>query len=180
MTDSSMTAKITPLAATSPTHRAPAFTTGNPAAIAMTRIAAWPLYGGAASVMRSRDLVRGALTALGLAEPAVDDGVLMVSELVTNALRHAQGPYELRLRRGDESVVCEVVDGSPAVPPLPRNAAACRTLAEIDSTDDQARLEMGRGLDVVWQLSGGRCGTGPTTTTCSETAAKAVWFALTL
>jgi anti-sigma regulatory factor (Ser/Thr protein kinase) len=133
-------------------------------------------------VIRSRDLIRGALTALGLAGPVIDDGVLMVSELVTNALQHAQGPYELRLNRTDETVVCEVVDGSPVVPPIAGQSDACRTLAEIDATDDRARLEMGRGLEVVCRLSGG-CWGATETTTCTTrpaTTAKAVWFALAL
>ena len=36
---------------------------------------------------------------------------LVVSELVANVVRHARGPYRLRLLRS-RSLVCEVFDGS--------------------------------------------------------------------
>ncbi|PBC80444.1 MULTISPECIES: ATP-binding protein [unclassified Streptomyces] len=43
--------------------------------------------------------------------------ILVVSELVTNAVRHAGGKTcTLRLRAGPESVVVDVVDASPVLP----------------------------------------------------------------
>ncbi|GAB2746395.1 SpoIIE family protein phosphatase [Streptomyces bullii] len=62
---------------------------------------------------------------------------LVVSELVTNAIRHASGPVRLRLLR-DSRLTCEVADGSSTAPRL-RHAR---------STD-----EGGRGLFLVAQLS---------------------------
>ena len=46
---------------------------------------------------------------------------LVVSELVANVVRHARGPYRLRLLRS-RSLVCEVFDGSLTTP-RPRRAS---------------------------------------------------------
>jgi two-component sensor histidine kinase len=61
---------------------------------------------------------------------------LVVSELVANVVRHARGPYRLRLLRS-RSLVCEVFDGSLTTP-RPRRAAW---------TD-----EGGRGLQLIAAL----------------------------
>lgn len=64
-----------------------------------------------------------ALTADFLADvPAplvVADAVLLVSELVGNAVRHAGGPGHLLLARSDGLLRIEITDSSPR-PPLPR------------------------------------------------------------
>ena len=57
---------------------------------------------------------------LGLGELA-DDVVLLVSELVTNAVRHASAPIDLEIEVDRDEVVVAVRDGSE-VPPLPREA----------------------------------------------------------
>jgi hypothetical protein len=62
---------------------------------------------------------------------------LLVSELVTNAVKYSQGDVTLRLVN-EKALVCEVLDTSAALPRL-RQASA----------DD----ENGRGLQVVRQLS---------------------------
>lgn len=54
----------------------------------------------------------------GLAEAAFVTQ-LVVSELVTNAMRHAGGPIRLRLIKG-ETLICEVSDGSSVSPYLRR------------------------------------------------------------
>lgn len=61
---------------------------------------------------------------------------LVVSELVTNAVRHAEGPLQLRLLR-DRTLICEVADTARTSPHL-RHAAV----------DDEG----GRGLFIVAQL----------------------------
>ncbi|WP_241562692.1 SpoIIE family protein phosphatase [Streptomyces hoynatensis] len=63
---------------------------------------------------------------------------LVVSELVTNAIKHASPPIRLRLIRGETSLICEVSDGSSTAPHLRR----ARTFDEG-----------GRGLLLVAQLS---------------------------
>jgi two-component sensor histidine kinase len=67
----------------------------------------------------------------------VDTTELLVSELVTNALRHGDGDIRLRLLR-DRTLVCEVWDGA-LVQPRRRRAR---------ETD-----EGGRGLQLVSLLS---------------------------
>ena len=49
-----------------------------------------------------------------------DDIVLLVSEMVTNAIRHASPPVRLEIAAGDSDVVVAVCDGSP-VQPAPRD-----------------------------------------------------------
>ena len=48
----------------------------------------------------------------------VDDVQLVVSELATNAMRHARTPYSVVLRRFDETLRLEVLDGWCAEPSL--------------------------------------------------------------
>ncbi|GAA2599335.1 hypothetical protein GCM10010304_53910 [Streptomyces roseoviolaceus] len=85
---------------------------------------------------RARKLAGGQLAAWGLTEAAFTTE-LIVSELVTNALRYGGAPIELRLIR-DSALICEVSDGSNTAPHLRR-----------------ARVfdEGGRGLLLVAQLS---------------------------
>ncbi|MGW6919343.1 ATP-binding protein [Kitasatospora sp. NPDC054939] len=56
----------------------------------------------------------------------VEDVLLMVSELVTNACLHAGGPLELRLIRTPDRLRVEVFDASPVVPMLRRPGEAGR------------------------------------------------------
>ena len=88
------------------------------------------------AVSRARSLTAAPLDRWDLTSllPATQ---LLVSELVTNAIRYTQGPVTLRLIH-EGSLVCEVHDTSPALPRL-RHA----------DTDD----ECGRGLEIVSQIS---------------------------
>jgi anti-sigma regulatory factor (Ser/Thr protein kinase) len=56
-----------------------------------------------------------------LPEPVLADVLLVVSELVTNAVRHAPGPCTLTLTRDTEQVTIAVSDGFAALP-APRSA----------------------------------------------------------
>ena len=96
----------------------------------------WKLTAELTSARRARMLVRRRLKRWGLAE-LIPTAELLASELVTNAVRYAQGSIALRLVR-EAGLVCEVLDDSAALPRL-RHA----------SDDD----ERGRGLQVVSQLS---------------------------
>ncbi|WP_433325774.1 SpoIIE family protein phosphatase [Spirillospora sp. CA-294931] len=115
------------------------------------RCASWTLPADPAAVRRARGLVRARLDEWGLGD-LTDTTELLASELITNALRYAPGPIELRLLL-ERTVVCEVLDRSAALPRL-RHAA-----------DDD---ENGRGLLVVSQLAH-RWGTRRTA------AGKVVW-----
>nr|WP_189715155.1 ATP-binding protein [Streptomyces chryseus] len=77
-------------------------------------------------VSRCRDFTRDALAdwqwtpAADEEEQAVvDDVLLLVSEVVTNACLHAGGPQEILLHCTADRLRVEVTDGSP-VPPRPR------------------------------------------------------------
>jgi serine phosphatase RsbU (regulator of sigma subunit)/PAS domain-containing protein/anti-sigma regulatory factor (Ser/Thr protein kinase) len=99
------------------------------------QVADWELTAEPLSVGRARELATGQLTAWGLEELSFATE-LVVSELVTNAVRYGGGPLGLRLIR-DRTLVCEVADTGHTSPHL-------RHSAEDD--------EGGRGLFIVAQL----------------------------
>ncbi|MGC4998472.1 SpoIIE family protein phosphatase [Streptomyces sp. DT195] len=111
--------------------------------LARTRAAAeqdtafWTLPADPAAVAVARSMVTHQLTDWGLHD-LVFTTELVVSELVTNAVRYAGGPVGLRLLRDDNVLVCEVTDPSNTQPRLRR----------ARSTD-----EGGRGLFLVAQMT---------------------------
>jgi anti-sigma regulatory factor (Ser/Thr protein kinase) len=119
------------------------------------RKASWqlPTTGRAAST--ARRLTRTRLEEWGMAE-RIDVAELLVSELVTNALRHAPGPVRLTLSTFGDVLRCEVADAGNAMPQM-------QAATEED--------EGGRGLRLIDSLAccwGGR----PTP------EGKVVWFEL--
>ncbi|MGW1768006.1 SpoIIE family protein phosphatase [Streptomyces sp. NPDC002073] len=98
----------------------------------------WKMPREARSVGRARELARTKLLEWGL-EALADTTELLVSELVTNALRYGEGEIRLRLLL-DRTLVCEVWDAG-LVQPRRRRAR---------DTD-----EGGRGLQLVQLLSTG-------------------------
>ncbi len=64
---------------------------------------------------RAREVVQQALEPLGVGA-LQDDVLLVISELVTNAVVHGGAAPALVLRVGDERLVVEVHDPSPVVP----------------------------------------------------------------
>ncbi|MFF3354708.1 SpoIIE family protein phosphatase [Streptomyces sp. NPDC002917] len=125
-------------------------------ALDAAEVATWELPDDPAAVAHSRELVRDKLAAWGL-EHAAFTTELVVSELVTNAIRYGRPPVVLRLIHESE-LICEVTDASSAAPHLRR-----------------ARLfdEGGRGLFIVAQLAQ-RWGTRHTRT------GKTIWAELPL
>ncbi|MEU1668811.1 SpoIIE family protein phosphatase [Streptomyces sparsogenes] len=99
-------------------------------------VASWDLPTDPAVVTSARSLAVRQLAEWGL-EELMTTTELIVSELVTNAIRHGTGPIRLRLIRHDV-LICEVADGSNTSPRL-RHAR---------TTD-----EGGRGLFLVAQLT---------------------------
>ncbi|WP_399140271.1 SpoIIE family protein phosphatase [Streptomyces sp. NBUA17] len=122
--------------------------------IAPSDVAYWFLEPEDAAPGRARRLARRALSRWGM-EDLTDSVELLVSEVVTNAVRYASRPVTLRLLRTDV-LRCEVGDD---VPQLPR-------LRQARATD-----EGGRGLYLVNRLArrwgATRLSTG-----------KVVWFEL--
>jgi anti-sigma regulatory factor (Ser/Thr protein kinase) len=95
------------------------------------------LAGNAASVADARNFVVGLLCHHNLPE-LVDDVELVVSELATNAIVHAETVFTVILRATGEFVVLEVRDGAQAGPVL-------RAPAALDIN--------GRGIAIVQALS---------------------------
>lgn len=91
------------------------------------------------SVGRARDFVCAHLHRHGL--PAlVDDVRLVVSELTTNAVLHAETPFNLTLTREGHAVLLSVRDESRRLP----------RLGQVSSSELR-----GRGLAIVERLSAG-------------------------
>ena len=89
-----------------------------------TRTGVWSLDGRRGTVAEARDRTRGFLvdgrtTPPPLADGTVEDALLLVSELVSNAVRHAPGPCTLELADDGHQVTIAVSDTSTTVP-LPR------------------------------------------------------------
>ncbi|MGW0881013.1 SpoIIE family protein phosphatase [Streptomyces sp. NPDC002671] len=101
------------------------------------RVAAWDLDNEPTVVAAARHLVDDQLTEWGLAEVSFTTE-LMVSELVTNAIRYGRPPIQLRLIHQGDKLICEVYDSSGTTPHMRR-----------------ARIfdEGGRGLLLVAQLA---------------------------
>ncbi|MEU9454043.1 SpoIIE family protein phosphatase [Streptomyces sp. NPDC048277] len=96
----------------------------------------WEIEAADRMVGRARELAARQLALWGLAEESFTTE-LIVSELVTNALRYGGEPITLRLIR-DRSLICEVSDGSSTSPHVRR----------AQDTD-----EGGRGLYLITRLT---------------------------
>jgi serine phosphatase RsbU (regulator of sigma subunit)/PAS domain-containing protein len=81
-------------------------------------VATWLLPEEPLAARAARCHVRDQLSAWHLDELAANTEML-ASELVTNVLRHARGPIELRLLRS-QTLICEVFDGSLTTPRIRR------------------------------------------------------------
>ncbi|SOD64772.1 integral membrane sensor protein [Streptomyces zhaozhouensis] len=88
--------------------------------LAPDRVAEWEVPEDSSAVPASRVRVAEAMAGWGL-DSAAFGTALIVTELVTNALRHGVGPIRVRLLR-DRSLICEVSDRSGTSPHV-RNAA---------------------------------------------------------
>lgn len=124
--------------------------------LAPDRVATWDIPADPSYVAEARKLATDQLERWGLDE-AVFVTELIVSELITNAIRHAAPPIRLRLIC-DRTLICEVSDNSGTVPHLRRA---------------RAMDEGGRGLLLVAQLTD-RWGTRQTPT------GKIIWAEQTI
>ncbi|MFF6880756.1 SpoIIE family protein phosphatase [Streptomyces sp. NPDC012474] len=86
-----------------------------------SQVAEWDVPGDPAAVAGIRADVTGRLRTWGL-EELVFTTELIVSELVTNAIRYGIEPVRLRVLRDGDSLICEVADGSSTSPHLRRAA----------------------------------------------------------
>ncbi|MFG2728518.1 ATP-binding protein [Streptomyces canus] len=122
--------------------------------------AAWTFPADPGAVRAARTAVRNRLAAWNL-DGLADIAALLVSELVTNALRHATGPIGVRLVRPEAVDGVLLVEVSDPLPDPPRE--------RIAALDD----ESGRGLQLVAHAAR-RWGTRPGVT------GKTVWFELSV
>ncbi|GAA1799424.1 ATP-binding protein [Actinomadura chokoriensis] len=111
-----------------------------------TAAAAWDLPAEARAASRARDLTARTLRRWHPAETgdpaATGDIVLMVDELVTNAVVHGTGPVRLALRLDGTLLTAEVSDAHPAAPAVPGGPPRVLDWAEA-----------GRGLLLVAALA---------------------------
>lgn len=120
--------------------------------------AEWTFPADPGAVRTARTAVRDALCTWGL-DTLADMTALLVSELVTNSLRHATGPIGVRLVRPSGLGETLLVEVSDPLPDPPRERVA------------RLEDESGRGLQLV-ASSSSRWGTRP------GTSGKTVWFEL--
>jgi anti-sigma regulatory factor (Ser/Thr protein kinase) len=92
----------------------------------------------ASAVRQARTVTASVLARWHCTQDCVDDAVLIVSEMVTNAVRHGGGRVRLRLRRGAHVLRLEVRDGTRRLPRL------------LPAAPD---AECGRGLRIVTELA---------------------------
>ncbi|MFI8204306.1 SpoIIE family protein phosphatase [Streptomyces sp. NPDC085937] len=104
--------------------------------LAPEQVAVWELAPDPAVVADARRTAQDQLSRWGL-DDLMFTTELLVSELVTNAIRHASGTVRLRLIR-ERALVCEVLDGGATAPHL---------------RHPRAMDEGGRGLLLVSQLA---------------------------
>lgn len=101
------------------------------------KVVVWDLNSDPAVVAHARRSTTDQLTAWGLEEASFVTE-LLVSELVTNAIRYGEPPIQLRLIHENSTLICEVSDTSSTAPHMRR----ARTFDEG-----------GRGLLLVAQLA---------------------------
>jgi anti-sigma regulatory factor (Ser/Thr protein kinase) len=105
------------------------------------------------SVRQAREVTARLLARWGCAGGCVDDAVLVVSEMVTNAVRHGRGRVRLRLHWADGHLRVEVRDASARLPkllppsPTAERGRGLRIVSRLASRWGSARLRDGK---VVW------------------------------
>ncbi|MBB4928420.1 ATP-binding protein [Kitasatospora kifunensis] len=103
---------------------------------------AWTLAHRPEAAADARRITQAVLAQWRVADEAADSVLLTVSELVSNAVEHAEPPLRLRLSRaqGARRVRIEVCDGGPAA-------------AQGDWAASCTRGEHGRGLQIIDRLT---------------------------
>ncbi len=127
----------------------------------------------------SRVTLRAVLASHGMAE-LTDTAELLTCELVTNAVRHSDGPAQLRIRHLCENRLrVSIWDTNPTIPapfdtppsPLDRFTALTEAAARLDATS-------GRGLLIV-RLCADNWGGYPLADDLFGISGKLLWFELT-
>ncbi len=120
------------------------------------RAAGLSLRTGSSAAAQARGFTGRCLEAWGLTA-VCPVALLLVSEIVTNAVEHSREPVRLELSRTGSGVRASVWDAEPRLPPVPRRP-------KVDA-------EAGRGLYLLDRLAS-RWGYDPVA------GGKTVWFEL--
>jgi sigma-B regulation protein RsbU (phosphoserine phosphatase) len=110
------------------------------------------------SAGRARSFTAGRFAAVGMGKTATDIGLLLVSELATNALRHAGTAFEVEVRTTPTGIRVAVSDDDPARPREPQVLPG-------------PEAEGGRGMAILEELAD-RWGVA------GDPPGKTVWFEL--
>ncbi len=121
------------------------------------RVGSWEVAGDRQVVAEARETVRGVLAKWGMTA-LVDDAVLGVSELLSNAVIYGEPPIRLSIGDEGDTLLVRVADRGPLLP------------ERIDAGDE---AERGRGLVIVEAIAdewGVEAGT--------DDKGKVAWFRL--
>ncbi|MGW6841220.1 ATP-binding protein [Streptomyces sp. NPDC054958] len=119
--------------------------------------------GGGLSCTEAREAARDILAALKPPWAAVDDVLTVVTELVSNASRHAGGASAFRITARSGTVIVEVSDRSPSPPriqpwaPEEPGGFGWRLVNRLATTDVRIHHD---GKTVAATLPGARAGQG--------------------
>lgn len=98
----------------------------------------------------------------------VDDMMLVVSELVTNAVKHGAPPVELTVRSSTEGVTLEVYDAAAGEPTV-------RTLERLDAPGGGRGLRLVSEVAADWGVHTGPVGKCVWATLACPTASTSPW-----
>ncbi|MCG5216110.1 ATP-binding protein [Streptosporangium soli] len=122
-----------------------------------SREVCWDLPSHPQAVGKARQIVGEVLDAWSMSALA-DEVIMVVSELVTNAVVHARAPIVLTLYRCGGIVRGEVADDSPMWPillPADPDGEHGRGLAIVDAYADRWGVEPAAGGKTVWFVCAG-------------------------
>ncbi|WP_426594002.1 ATP-binding protein [Cellulomonas sp. McL0617] len=106
------------------------------------------------AIAPARHWARDRLTEAGVRNGSLDTAILLVSELVTNAVAHARPPVTLRVHVDEERTRVEVVDGAqqrmPIVLDPPPTALGGRGVMFVDRLATRWGTSRQSGSKAVW------------------------------
>jgi anti-sigma regulatory factor (Ser/Thr protein kinase) len=123
-----------------------------PEPVASASAASTDLPNDVTAPMLGRRFVAAALGALGL-ETHAETAALLASELVTNALVHAEAPYRIAVESGDGVLRISVSDGTtggPRIEPEDGVATSGRGVRLVEALTDRWGVHLGDGGKTVW------------------------------
>ena len=107
----------------------------------------------ASSAGAARRFLRHELEELEVGEPPMEATVLLMNELISNAVLHARTDMELRVRTWDDVIRVEVHDGNTRQPSpslTPSDATSGRGLHLVESLSDRWGIDGTPDGKVVW------------------------------